>query len=529
MSSSPLARLNINLRTVAPPVSLRLGAIPRAAKPAKAAAPVKAAAASGGFFGWLKSLFGGGDAPVVTAPPVAAPDAKTAERNEQRPDGRREGSRDSRGRGGRNGNEGRAPREGREGREAGRNTRGGEGRNVEGRPEGRESREGREGARRNEGRVDGRGEARGEPRGESRNGGRRDNRRDAAPLDQTQGTEVLLNAAPAATGETPDMAEGQRRERRPRNDNRRRPQGVEGGEVAQQDGAEGAAQRLEPDARASGAEMPAAEGDADNGGQRAPRERRSRDRYGRDRRERAPRDAAEQSSETEAEPAMSVAPVDEVVTEAPVRSSYFSLPVESNPVAVEEVLAEVAPVVIEPVPVLATPAPRPVAAPEVRKSVPAAAPATRGLPKVEPYTVSIDELNQVAAASGLLSNDSDANNDALTLTSFTVGGTTTTLSSNTGTYTIANAVTITIRSDGSYDFTPASNYNGSLPPITYTVSDGNGGSSTAILSITVTPVNDPPISTNDTSIATSSPRISSSVIRPMLPIRKQSTWLNLPG
>jgi ribonuclease E len=376
-----------------------------------AAAPVAkvAAPAEKGFFGWLKSLFGGGDAPVVTAPPVAAPDAKAAERNEQRPDGRREGGRDSRGRGGRNGNEGRAPREGREGREAGRNTRGGEGRNVEGRPEGRENREGREGARRSEGRVDGRGEARGEPRGESRNGGRRDNRRDAAPLDQTQGTEALLNAAPAATGETPDMAEGQRRERRPRNDNRRRPQGAEGVEVAQQGGTDNAAPRLEPDARASGAEMPAAEGDADNGGLRAPRERRSRDRYGRDRRERAPRDAAEQGSETEAAPAMSVAPVDEVATEAPVRSSYFSLPVESSPVAVEEVVAEVAPAVIEPVPVLATPAPRPVAAPEVRKSVPATAPATRGLPKVEPYTVSIDELNQVAAASGLewVNSDTD--------------------------------------------------------------------------------------------------------------------------
>jgi ribonuclease E len=363
---------------------------------AKVAAP-----AEKGFFGWLKSLFGGGEAPVVTAPPVAAPDAKTAERSEQR----REGGRDSRGRGGRNGNEGRAPREG---REAGRNTRGGEGRNVEGRPEGRESREGREGARRNEGRVDGRGEARGEPRGESRNGGRRDNRRDAAPLDQTQGTEVLLNAAPA-TGETPDMAEGQRRERRPRNDNRRRPQGAEGVEVAQQGSTDNAAPRLEPDARASGAEMPAAEGDADNGGQRAPRERRSRDRYGRDRRERAPRDAAEQGSETEAAPAMTVAPVDEVAIEAPVRSSYFSLPVESSPVAIEEVVAEVAPAVIEPVPVLATPAPRPVAVPEVRKSVPAAAPATRGLPKVEPYTVSIDELNLVAAASGLewVNSDSD--------------------------------------------------------------------------------------------------------------------------
>ncbi|MBU4517789.1 MAG: Rne/Rng family ribonuclease, partial [Gammaproteobacteria bacterium] len=149
-------------------------AVPVAAPVAVAPVAKVAAPAEKGFFGWLKSLFGGGEAPAVTAPPTVAPVAKTGDRSEQRPDGRREGGRDSRGRGGRNGNESRAPREGREGREAGRNTRGGEGRNVEGRPEGRESREGREGARRNEGRVDGRGEARGEPRGESRNGGRRD-------------------------------------------------------------------------------------------------------------------------------------------------------------------------------------------------------------------------------------------------------------------------------------------------------------------------------------------------------------------
>ncbi|MDP2408415.1 MAG: Rne/Rng family ribonuclease [Hydrogenophaga sp.] len=380
-----------------------------------AAAPVAkvAAPAEKGFFGWLKSLFGGGEAPAVTAPPTVAPTAKTGDRSEQRPDGRREGGRDNRGRGGRNGNESRAPREGREGRDAGRNTRGGEGRNVEGRPEGRENREVREGARRNEGRAEGRGETRGESRGESRgeprNGGRRDNRRDAAPVDQTQSAEALVNTAPAVAGETPDVAEGQRRERRPRNDNRRRPQAAEGVEVAQQDGAEGATQRLEPDARASSAEVPATEGDADNGGQRAPRERRSRDRYGRDRRERAPRDASEQGSEADAVPAMSVTPVEEVATEAPVRSSYFSLPVESSPVAVEESVAEAAPVVIEPVPVLATPAPRPVAAPAVRTSAPAAvAPAPRGLPQVQAYTVSIDELNQVAAASGLVWVNSDS-------------------------------------------------------------------------------------------------------------------------
>jgi ribonuclease E len=83
--------------------------------------------------------------------------------------------------------------------------------------------------------------------------------------------------------------------------------------------------------------------------------------------------------------------------------------VESSPVAVEETVVEAAPVVIEPVPVLATPAPRPVAAPAVRTSAPAAvAPAPRGLPQVQAYTVSIDELNQVAAASGLVWVNSDS-------------------------------------------------------------------------------------------------------------------------
>jgi ribonuclease E len=132
-------------------------AVPVAAPVAVAPVAKVAAPAEKGFFGWLKSLFGGGEAPAVTAPPTVAPTAKTGDRSEQRPDGRREGGRDNRGRGGRNGNESRAPREGREGRDAGRNTRGGEGRNVEGRPEGRENREVREGARRNEGRGEGRG------------------------------------------------------------------------------------------------------------------------------------------------------------------------------------------------------------------------------------------------------------------------------------------------------------------------------------------------------------------------------------
>jgi VCBS repeat-containing protein len=49
---------------------------------------------------------------------------------------------------------------------------------------------------------------------------------------------------------------------------------------------------------------------------------------------------------------------------------------------------------------------------------------------------------------------------------------------------------------GKVVFTPAANYNGPAS-FTYTVSDGNGGSATATVFVTVDPVNDPPSSTHD--------------------------------
>ncbi len=107
----------------------------------------------------------------------------------------------------------------------------------------------------------------------------------------------------------------------------------------------------------------------------------------------------------------------------------------------------------------------------------------------------------VSASSGLLSNDTDVNNDTLTITGYTISGV-------SGTQTLGSAVTITgvgsitINSNGSYSFTPVANYSGSVPPITYTVSDGNGGTATAVLSITVTPVNDAPDAINDTATIT---------------------------
>ncbi|MFH5770660.1 Ig-like domain-containing protein, partial [Streptococcus agalactiae] len=53
--------------------------------------------------------------------------------------------------------------------------------------------------------------------------------------------------------------------------------------------------------------------------------------------------------------------------------------------------------------------------------------------------------------------------------------------------------TLTLRSDGTYTFTPAADWNGTVPTVSYTVSDGEGGSDTADLVITVNPVNDAPV------------------------------------
>lgn len=86
--------------------------------------------------------------------------------------------------------------------------------------------------------------------------------------------------------------------------------------------------------------------------------------------------------------------------------------------------------------------------------------------------------------------DSDADNDPLTVTGFIVGG----VSYIPGqTATIAGVGSLTLNADGSYTFTPVPDWNGSVPVVSYVVSDGIGASnSTAIatLTIVVTPVAD---------------------------------------
>ncbi|WP_299590091.1 tandem-95 repeat protein [uncultured Tateyamaria sp.] len=93
-------------------------------------------------------------------------------------------------------------------------------------------------------------------------------------------------------------------------------------------------------------------------------------------------------------------------------------------------------------------------------------------------TATVDEDGSVDI--DVLGNDSDPDGDPLEVTDAT---------SPDG--------DVTINADGSLTFEPNENFNGPTT-ITYTVSDGNGGTDTATVNVTVNPVNDAPDAVNDT-------------------------------
>ncbi|ULC58956.1 tandem-95 repeat protein [Flaviramulus sp. BrNp1-15] len=100
----------------------------------------------------------------------------------------------------------------------------------------------------------------------------------------------------------------------------------------------------------------------------------------------------------------------------------------------------------------------------------------------------------VDSSNGLLSNDTDPNpSDVLVVTEFTVMG----VSYPAGTTVALAEGDLTINSDGSYEFVPATDFTGAVPQVTYTIEDGNGGSDTSTLDLTVTSVNDTPVAIDD--------------------------------
>ncbi len=84
--------------------------------------------------------------------------------------------------------------------------------------------------------------------------------------------------------------------------------------------------------------------------------------------------------------------------------------------------------------------------------------------------------------------DSDVDGDALVVTEFEVNGATTAAGNGTQ---IPGVGYLYIGENGSINLYPNLNFNGTVPTITYTISDGQGVTSTAVVEITVTPIDDP--------------------------------------
>jgi gliding motility-associated-like protein len=97
-------------------------------------------------------------------------------------------------------------------------------------------------------------------------------------------------------------------------------------------------------------------------------------------------------------------------------------------------------------------------------------------------------------------NDSDADGDPIEVTQFTVDGLSETFIAGQ-TATIPLVGTLVINTDGSFTFTPFSNYTGPIPVVTYGISDGTD-TDTATLTLTITPVNYPPVAKDDVDFVT---------------------------
>jgi len=366
--------------------------------PAAAAAPAAAPASTGGFFGWLKRLFGGGE-----AAPAAATPAKKEEK----------------------------AREGREGRGGDRNRRGGRrGERSGDRAERSEGQEGRNGRRQSgEGRSE---QAERTPRGDRPERGERGDRAERQPRERRQ--EQRSEAAGSENAATEqdnrerapraERSEGGRRER----GEGRRERGERGGErngegrrerndrppvdnaLTADTGMAAEASAVEANTADSG-NTAAAEQSGGNGGER--RERRSRDRYGRDRRERNSDARTEEAAAAPEAAQASDAPAAE--QEQRPQRSYFD---RANTAAAEQAPAQTAAQTAAPeaavrvqvtapeaAPVAAAPASAPAPTP-VSASVPAAANA--GMPKVQTYSLPLGDLQQIASGSGLEWVNSDA-------------------------------------------------------------------------------------------------------------------------
>ncbi|WP_441004598.1 beta strand repeat-containing protein, partial [Pseudocolwellia agarivorans] len=98
-------------------------------------------------------------------------------------------------------------------------------------------------------------------------------------------------------------------------------------------------------------------------------------------------------------------------------------------------------------------------------------------------TISVQEDTPT---SGNVLDNASSPDGPLTITSVVIGG----VEVAVGVTTQLDEGEFTLNEDGSYTFVPADNFNGDLPEISYTVTDGAGDTQTSTISISVTPVSD---------------------------------------
>lgn len=381
------------------------------------AAPAAAPASGGGFFGWLKSLFGGAS-PAPAPAPVAAPKAPEAAPAAAGRDGQRDGKSRSNGRRDRNDRGGERSERGERNERGDRNSKPSQGR-VENKPEGsRDEQRSSGNSRRDGGRRDQRSDRRPEqqrgaeeadaarlnaPAAERSEGqNQRRSRQTEAAAEATPADANALSLVPTAEGSTPEAgsdAERSRRRRRRgrggreegRDDNAARAEGEDFSDTQPQVELNAAdAQNVDPGSRPDAA--PAAEGDDSS----RPRGR------GRDRGDRGERPRRERRDEAPAQDApVAAAAADDATAVRPWWESAdggaAAAPAAADSTAVPS--ASPAPV--------ASPAPAPVAA--AAPAPAAVAPAARREPvRVEPYVLAMDELQRIAEGAGLSWVNSDA-------------------------------------------------------------------------------------------------------------------------
>ncbi|MCO6454942.1 MAG: tandem-95 repeat protein, partial [Pirellulaceae bacterium] len=99
--------------------------------------------------------------------------------------------------------------------------------------------------------------------------------------------------------------------------------------------------------------------------------------------------------------------------------------------------------------------------------------------------VTDEDTPLVIAAPGILGNDSDLDGDALTVVVGSISG--------------PSHGTVVANANGSFTYTPAANFHGT-DSFTYRATDGTANSNIATVTITVSPVNDPPVARDDNAV-----------------------------